>query len=382
MKILLVQLGANGDCLFVTTIAKQIKEKDYPNCHLSWMILDRCKQVIENNPYIDEIIPIEETGINEARLKIGEYIEELKSQGKFFDKIIITDNYETNEKIWFGPLRSMYHRVYQELSGNKLIISPEPVIFLKDSEVQNVDKFVKKHKLNEQNCFPILFECMPQSGQSTMNVEKALDIAYIITKKYPHVKIILSSKDRVESNNKNIVDGSELSYRENAQLINHCKLLVGVSSGITWLNTSNWSNKIPMIAYIKRYEDYYPTFSASILLDFKNLGESTDNLIELYCTPDDNNLIDCISNVVENSFQHAKHNFPLEDISPVEYLGKMYMAKNVLKQTIEPVDEEYKVKMYLLGCIPITATVKKYNYKQKISFCGIPILKLKGNKGV
>jgi len=66
----------------------------------------------------------------------------------------------------------MYHRVYQELSGNKLIISPEPVYFLKDFRVQNVDKFVKKHKLKNKNCFPILFECMPQSGQSTMNVEK------------------------------------------------------------------------------------------------------------------------------------------------------------------------------------------------------------------
>lgn len=376
MKILLVQLGAIGDCLLVTTIAKQIKEIDYPGCHLSWMILDRCKQVIENNPYVDEIIPIFEDGINAAREKIGQFLDEVKEQGKTFDKIIITDNYITNEKIWFGPLRSMYHRVYQELTGNKIKISPETLIYLKEEEKEKADKFAKKHNLDDTDCFPILFECQPQSGQSTMNPGRALTISSEISKKYPNAKFIMSSKEKIESENKNIIDGSELSYRETAQLINHCKLLVGISSGITWLNTSNWSKKIPTIQYIKRYEDYYPTFSASMLLDFKNLGESTDNLIELYCTHDDKNLTDCISYVLETSFQDAKEKYPLEDTSPVEYLGKMYIAKNCSDKT-RPKEKRYKTKMYLFGCIPMTFTVKEYNNKKKTSLFGIPILKEK-----
>lgn len=373
MKILLVQLGSIGDCLLVTTVAKQIKERDYPNCHLSWMILDKCKQVIENNPYVDEVIPIYEDSIVEARTKISQFIKELEKQGKTFDKIIITDNDISNKKIWFGPLRSMYHRVYQELTGNKITISPEPVIYLSDSEKQKADEFAKKHKLDEEDCISILFECMPQSGQSTMTLEKALKIASKFVKKYPNLKFVLSSKDSFQSPNKNIIDGSELSYRENAQLINHCKLLIGVSSGITWLNTSNWSNKIPMIQYIKRYEDYFPTFSASALLDFKTLGESTENLIELYCTSDDKNLTDCISDILENSFQQAKLNFPLESVSPTEYLGKMYVAQNCT----EDEDKKYKTKMYFLGVIPIKVTVKEYNSKRKISLLGIPILKEK-----
>ena len=37
MKVSLVQLDANGDCLYATTIARQIKQ-DYPGCHLTWWI--------------------------------------------------------------------------------------------------------------------------------------------------------------------------------------------------------------------------------------------------------------------------------------------------------------------------------------------------------
>ena len=53
-KILLVQLFSNGDCLYATTVARQIK-KDFPNCHLTWAIANFCKAIIFNNPYIDEI---------------------------------------------------------------------------------------------------------------------------------------------------------------------------------------------------------------------------------------------------------------------------------------------------------------------------------------
>jgi ADP-heptose:LPS heptosyltransferase len=38
-KIVLVQLFSNGDCLYATAVARQIKA-DYPGCHLTWAIAD------------------------------------------------------------------------------------------------------------------------------------------------------------------------------------------------------------------------------------------------------------------------------------------------------------------------------------------------------
>jgi len=57
-RVLLVHLTSNGDCLMATTVARQIKN-DYPGCHLTWAISRQCKQVIENNPFVDEIWSVE-----------------------------------------------------------------------------------------------------------------------------------------------------------------------------------------------------------------------------------------------------------------------------------------------------------------------------------
>ena len=36
-KIILVQLYSNGDCLYATAVARQIKQ-DFPGSHLTWAI--------------------------------------------------------------------------------------------------------------------------------------------------------------------------------------------------------------------------------------------------------------------------------------------------------------------------------------------------------
>jgi ADP-heptose:LPS heptosyltransferase len=54
-KVLMVLFNSNGDSLYGTVIAKQIKEVDYPGCHLTWAINTNCKQSIVNNPFVDKI---------------------------------------------------------------------------------------------------------------------------------------------------------------------------------------------------------------------------------------------------------------------------------------------------------------------------------------
>ena len=64
-KILLVQLFSNGDCLYATTVARQIK-KDYSGCHLTWAIAGFCKTIIANNPYVDEIMEVNSVAKNDV----------------------------------------------------------------------------------------------------------------------------------------------------------------------------------------------------------------------------------------------------------------------------------------------------------------------------
>lgn len=313
MKILLVQIGSMGDCLFVTTIAKQIKEIDFPGCQLSWLIGDKYKQVIYNNIYIDEILEVPIKSIYD-RSKVNKFISTILKNGRIFDKIIITDAVSKNLKYFFGPTRSCFFRSY----GGEITVSKEPIIFLTSEETSNVAAFARKHDLLNENNYTILFEYSPQSGQSNMNIEKALNISNAIIKNNINVKFILTSNNKIKNENDNIIDGSVLSWRENAEITKYCKLLVGCSSGITWLNTSNWSAKIPMIQIIKKSQMYAKgVYSSSVALDFSYFGLSTNNLIELYDAEDDV-IIDCISLVVNESFQKAKLKYPISIIQSKE----------------------------------------------------------------
>lgn len=269
VKILLVQLASNGDCLFTTTIAKQIKEIDHPNCELSWLIGTKFKSILDFNPHVDKIETIEIQDLQDmekARANLDGIIENLPYK---YDKIYITDHCERNKNNWYGTTRSSLFRSYK----HKLKISSQPVIVLSESEIKGVNEFIEKQKLSEAKKV-ILFECSPQSMQSKLNFEDAVHIAEKIVVKNKDVKIILSSPHEVKNANENIIDASTLSFRQNAELVKHCDLLIGCSSGITWISFSNAAKKIPMIQFINA-----PAW-ASVYWDCKYFGIDTQSLIE------------------------------------------------------------------------------------------------------
>lgn len=301
MKILLVQLGSNGDCLFVTTIAKQIKETDYPGCSLTWLIGSKYSHLIDNNHFIDDKIILEINDINDLWFKRNNIDNILKKDliYKNFDKIFITDFTKDNSKYRYGTTRSTLFRSYE----NKITISPEPQIFLRQFEIDNVFNFCKKKSIikGENN---ILFECSPQSGQSNINVEKAIKIAQFVTNKNRNIKFILSSNVKFNHKCDSIIDASTLTFRENAELINYCNLIIGCSSGLTWLSTSNWSKKIPMIQSISPHfkNNIIP---ASVKTDFKFFGLNFNHIIELY-DPNEVLIANCVESFYKNGLSKTR----------------------------------------------------------------------------
>lgn len=301
VKVLLVQLLANGDCLFATVIAKQIKEVDFPGCHLTWMIGSRFNSILKNNPFVDGVIeiPIKEgPDFFRQRNLIPQYIAEAGGSEKY-DQIFVTDKADFNDKNWFGSIRSSIFRCYPR----SLRIDPQPLVFLDDLEVQRVKDYCDKNKLTSGS-YNILFECSPQSGQSLMNPERAKDIAEQVTAINPNVKFVLSSNIPVKSGNPNIINGSELTWRENAELSKYCHLLLGCSSGISWLCTSNWARKLPTLQVIN--PGYMGgRLSASMKADFLYFGLNTDHIIELYNATDDV-LTKCVLMVCTGDFIGCK----------------------------------------------------------------------------
>jgi hypothetical protein len=105
-----------------------------------------------------------------------------------------------------------------------------------------------------------------------------ITIAEQVVAKHADAVVIISTHLHFNSPHERILDGSCLSFRENAALSHYCTLLVGCSSGITWLLTSDAAKKLPSVQFLLRQA--MATGFASIAYDFSHWGLPTDHIIE------------------------------------------------------------------------------------------------------
>lgn len=268
-KILLVNFYANGDCLLATTIARQIKE-DYKGCHLTWAISSKCKDIILNNPYVDDVIVVEYIHCDDnAELKL------LKKQTDFnnYDEVFITHpSYIKNTALFDGSIRSNVFKAYP----NPVTVPVTPVLVLTTEEIEKSNSFASQHNLSVYKHI-ILFEFAPQSGQLKITTAEAIAMSEEIVKN-GDTAIILSSANKIEHANKAIIDGSTLSIRETAGLTHYCTMLLGCSSGITWISTSSAAKQLPMIQMLNQETTWFNPISR----DFERYGLPLDNVIELF----------------------------------------------------------------------------------------------------
>ncbi len=293
-KILLVQLFSNGDCLYATAVAKQIK-KDFPDCNLIWAVSGLCKNIIEGNPYIDEILVVNEVTKNDvaAFRKYKRKIKIQQEQG-IWDKVFITHIMDTNQAYYDGCIRSGILRAYQKL----ITVDITPVLRCTEEEKIRVKQFVQ-HQL-EKYKHVILFEFAPQSGQSVITKEFAVAVAENLTA-LENVAVILSSGISISHTNNAIIDGSVLSLKETALLTHHCTLLLGCSSGITWISTSDAAQKLPMVQLLNANT----TWINPVSRDFERFGMSTDTVIEMI-EFDVEKTTACCKKIITENFAAAK----------------------------------------------------------------------------
>ncbi len=297
---LIGQLERFGDCLYATTLAKQIKH-DYPDCHITWAVLSKYKSILDLNPYVDKVW--------EIPLLNGHYCdrdwhnfkkEALKRQGNGeFDEAIFSQIAPDNWLRYNGTIRGTILSSYKK----PITVSVAPVVKLSAEEVENVKLFAEKHHLQDfENV--VLFECAPGSEQSKVNTEFALEVARDITGKDKKICFILSTSQKLTFKNSNILDASELSFRENAELTRYCTLLIGCSSGITWLSTSDWAKKLPTIQLLNSKLMIF----AGMHYDFEVNGLETGHILEM-TDFDKSRVIDCVISAIENGMEKARKTY-------------------------------------------------------------------------
>jgi hypothetical protein len=233
IKILLVQLFSNGDCLYATAVARQIKQ-DYPGCRLTWAVAPFCRAILEGNPFVDEIMPVDSVPKNDEAA-FRRLVKELKKRREAgeWDELFITHIMGDNQAHYDGCIRSAVFRGYK----GQVIVPVTPVLRLSAEEKEAAHRFAQAHRLQEYRHI-ILFEFAPQSGQSAISREWAIDTAAVLAGP-ADTCIILSSAQRVDHPSPRVIDGSTLSLRATAALTHYCTLLLGCSSGISWMVQSH-----------------------------------------------------------------------------------------------------------------------------------------------
>lgn len=274
-NILHVHLVSNGDCLLATTIARQIKH-DFPGSRLTWAVSRKCAHILANNPFVDEIWPVDygpQEDVYGAVWRRTRAEATRRTASGEFAHAFFTQIYPDNVDNYDGTTRPTIFRSYP----GKISVPVAPVLQLSGEEVERVAQFAKRNNLADY-ANVVLFECDPASGQSSMTFAKALSISEEIAGRRGDTAFVLSSARPVRSAVRGVIDGSSLSMRENAELSKYCTLLLGCSSGITWLLTSDWAKRLPTIQFLNRQPSWYAF--ASVKYDHRYWGLPTAHILE------------------------------------------------------------------------------------------------------
>ena len=344
-RILLGQLGSNGDCLHVTTIARQIKS-DYPNCHLTWAISSLCRSMIENNPYVDEIWEITAGNWNEiaaAWYWLEQEAEDCLKEGKF-DEVFLTQVSPNNYQNYDGTTRVSHYRGYPK----PITVPIQNILRLRDDEVENVRLFAEKHNLSKCSQV-ILFEYTSNSLQSFVTPDYALSVAQSIVSLIPDCSIILSSHREINATDERIIDGSVLSLRENAELTKYCTLFIGCSSGVTQTALSDWAKPLPMIQLLLGATSVY----ASISHDLEYWELPSDQVLEMTDTPAQK-LIDCVYTALTKGFSQARNQF----YQPIPLNFNFYL--DVMRMIVSQKEKHTQVMDSILK------VVERYGWNEQI----------------
>ena len=317
-KILLIHLYSNGDCLYATAVARQIKN-DYPGCHLTWTIASWCKAILDNNPYVDAVIEI--AGVNKdnsnpIQRRLKKEALEKKKAGEY-DEVFLTQLIDDNIAHYDGCIRSGIFRGYDK----PITVPITPVLRLRDEETEKVKQFATKHRLQEYKNV-ILFEFAPQSAQLEITPAMAIDMAGKLTQN-ESTAVILSSYLKIGDAHEKIIDGSALSIRETAAVTHYCTLILGCSSGISWISTSEAGKQLPMVQML----DPYSPWVNPMTRDFERFGLPVESIIELYDN-DMDKAVTCVGMVINEGMAAARGKYyrPL----PLHFIGTSRGIYNML----------------------------------------------------
>jgi ADP-heptose:LPS heptosyltransferase len=298
-RILFGQLGANGDCLYATILAHQLRV-DHPDAHITWAISSQCAGIIANNPHIDTVWEVEPHA--QPVDLVWELFEReaLSSYMRHeFDHVLLSQIHPNNYRNYDGTVRPSILRAY----GRPITVPIANVIVLTAGEIETVEKYAASQRLSDFQ-HRVLFECSSTSGQSFITPDFAQDVAEQVYAMLPDVVIIFNTNLPMKLKDLRSRNSGSLSLRALAQLTKHCTLFVGCGSGGSIVATSTAAQPLPMIQLLSASTSVYASFQH----DFEYFGIKDRTILEI-TRQDPKYIADCIVQTCREGIDTAINRF-------------------------------------------------------------------------
>ena len=299
-RILLGQLTANGDCVYATILARQLR-RDNPDAYITWAVSSQCAGLLKNNPDIDETweIPVQGWNSHELIWRVFQREAVERCLRREFDEILLSQIWPDNARNYDGTVRPSILRSY----GRPITVPIENVIRVTDEEAETVAAFVRASRIEDFE-HRILFECTSRSGQSFVTPDLAQDIAEKIYALIPNVTIIFTTAEPMTLRDERSRYAGALSLREIAHLTHACSLFVGAGSGCTTLATSTAAKKLPFVLLLKGDTSVFASFAH----DFEYFGIQHPGVIEM-TDEDPARIASCVARVASEGAAPALEEF-------------------------------------------------------------------------
>ena len=276
MKIAIIKTSALGDIIHCACILQFIKHK-IPNIHITWIVEERFKGILEGNQDIDEILTI---NLTESKKSISKFFQEVKyiksfkknNYDKVIDfqgliksaivsKIISPNTYGYDKKSIRESLASFFYKYsfdipydYNTIDRYRLLANKALDINISKDEILNhkipymafssisedkISEFISKEKKN------VIF-IIGSTWKSRIYPKEKLE--YIAKNFDANILIPYGNEEEKQNalaiKSANIIVLPKLNIDDLKAVISKCDLLIGNDTGPSYIA---WANNIPSI---------------------------------------------------------------------------------------------------------------------------------------
>jgi hypothetical protein len=238
-KKVIVNLGGKGDIVNTTMLPKLYKEHGYDQ--VVWITFRKNMSILENNPYIDRIVPVEDISDNsfvqQSNHVFATAVLKKQMEESGYDCVFPAPY---SSPIYTGNTEVALLELIRKTVSSEFNLSTEdaakclPQIFLSENEVEEARSFFKTLPTDKKI---VLVEHETLSNQTFVNTENLLDVTKSLSNKFPELFFVFTGFRKINETHAVSYNGS---FKSNVELYNLCQGFISVASGVTCLIHSDY----------------------------------------------------------------------------------------------------------------------------------------------